>query len=627
MTNEIRELTELIQHHDNNYYNGTPSISDPDYDGLRARLKALDPLNPVLHKVGATVVGDFKKVEHDPPMLSLNDLFEEADMAKWCNKYTGPFVAEMKMDGLAIEIEYVDGVFYRASTRGDGYIGDDVTHSVKTILNLPMILSGGCTESLKVRGEVVIPRSKFKLLEGFANPRNAAAGSVRQKDSKVSAQRHLAFYAYDIIGTDYRDREKMLKFVYHIGFQVVRQIYCEHAINVRDAYRHLSVFRKTLDYDIDGMVVKIVDVNKCDDIGVQGRYPKWAIACKFENPSAVTKLIGIELQKGRTGNITPVAILEPIEISGSTVRRASLHNQSEITRKGLYIGAMVTVEKAGEIIPEVVNVVSHIDANELSDPILYEMPSTCPDCGQMLSKAFLNWRCLNNNCGVEKEIEYFVSKGCMDIQGLGTKMIKQLVDNNLISSPVHIYKFLKDPEFVKNVMNLPGWSDGKVDKVRNSLGKRLCISAKIFYKSLGIPTIGDVKSQELADMFPNPSDFSDACELGSKSNLPMIGDVCYMNIHEWMSYKSWIIKALLRNVTIQVKIVPKVLRTFLFTGKISKPRSEYEKIVEGTGHKVAKSISKNVDYLVAGDKAGSKLQKAKDLGVKVITEEEFLKLI
>ena len=379
MEDQISHLEGLIQRHDQLYYNGVPEIDDVDYDGLRHRLKDLAPKSPVLNRVGATVVGDFEKVTHASKMLSLNDVFTEDDIQRWCTKYPGPYVAEVKLDGLAIELEYVDGYLYRASTRGDGEVGDDVTHSIRTIKNVPLHLSENVT--ITVRGEVVIPKEKFKLLEGFANARNAAAGSVRQKDSRIAAQRHLAFYAYstpdDIAFTHTMSLHKLSL----LGFEVVRQQKCNDLTEILMAFSDVNLIREKLPIDIDGLVVKINDHSQCTSLGIRGRYPRWAIACKFESPAAVTTLLDVVLQKGRTGNITPVAILDPIEIAGSTVARASLHNQSEITRKGIYLGALVTVEKAGDIIPEVKNVINPQDIMRTNGS-LYQMPDECPECGE-----------------------------------------------------------------------------------------------------------------------------------------------------------------------------------------------------------------------------------------------------
>jgi len=618
----IEHLEILIQYHDVKYYNDEPEISDQDYDGLRAKLKDLAPKSPVLNRVGATVVGDFEKVTHATKMLSLNDVFTEQEIKSWCAKYSGPYVCELKLDGLAIELEYVEGTLYRASTRGNGEVGDDVTHSVRTIKNVPLRLKEDVT--ITVRGEAVIPKEKFKKLEGFANARNAAAGSVRQKDSRIAAQRHLAFYAYSTPETIAFTHIMSLQKLSELGFEVIGQQKCNNLTEILMAFNDVNLIREKLPIDIDGMVVKINDHSQCSSLGARGRYPYWSIACKFESPSAVTKLIDIVLQKGRTGNITPVAILEPVEIAGSTVTRASLHNNSEIQRKGIFIGAMITVEKAGDIIPEVLNV---LDGTGLPGEVLYCMPDECPECGEELNKDHLNWRCMNEDCCIEKKIEYFVSKRCMDIQGLGTKMIEQLVEAELISDTVDVFNF-KLESFRKDVALLHGWSDGKINKIVKSLKDREVITPDKFYMSLGIPTIGEMTAQHIAEIYPSPLDlWNEWNEWGNVPGLRVIGSVSYSKFVNWMTNNAYIYEEFMDEVVIKAKVVLAEPKSFLFTGKISRPRSEFEKVVIDHGHKFAKSISKSVDYLVAGEKAGGKLQKAEKLGITVINEDQFWEVI
>ena len=615
-----QELEFEIQRHDKLYYNGIPKISDEAYDGLRQSLKDIDPESLVLHKVGAVVTGDFKKVEHATKMLSLNDTFTEQEIHDFYAKHNRSMVAELKADGLAIELVYEDGVLVQASTRGDGVVGDDVTHSVRTIKNVPMILTEKI--NITVRGEVVIPKDKFKLLSGFANARNAAAGSIRQKDSNVSAQRHLAFYAYSTTDRVQDYHVYSLNRLSELGFDVVKQIFCADAEEAIHAFDTLGNKRKNMPYDIDGMVLKVNDHNYCDKMGTVGRYPKWAIACKFESPKAVTKLLAIELQKGRTGNITPVAILEPVEIAGSTVARASLHNNSEIQRKGIWIGAMVTVEKAGDIIPEVVEVVSDRSGYD----VYYSMPDHCPDCYELLDKEYLNWRCLNKDCCIEKSIEYFVSKRCMDIQGLGTKMVEQLVDEGLFKTFTDVFDF-KEDWFCNDVMKLQGWSNGKIDKIKKSIEEKSTISPDKFYMSLGIPTIGEMTAQTLAKYYPDPRQLIREWELVIDADAHYIGEVSYDKLNNWLKTYLHQYMAFLSFVTIKEKVIVMDRKTFLFTGKLSKPRGDFERVVVDKGHKFAKSISKSVDYLVAGEKAGGKLEKAKKLGITIIDEAWFNKVI
>ncbi len=615
---EIRALETRIQALDQAYYHGESLVTDQEYDGIRTRLKVLDPDSLVLNKIGAPVIGDFDKVTHPIKMFSLNDIFNIAEIEKWCKKY-GELVAEMKLDGLAIELEYEDGIFIRASTRGDGDVGDDVTHSIRTIQNVPMRLSQ--PDTITVRGEVVIPRSKFKLLKGFANPRNAAAGSVRQKDPSVSAKRGLAFYAYST-PQPLDTHVKTLNYIEHLGFQIVKQVLCTSPGHVIRIYKALEAKRPTLDIDIDGLVLKINDIVKCNLLGSRNRYPNWAIACKFEAPKAVTKLIDIELDKGRTGVITPVAILEPIEIAGSVVRRANLFNQDEIRRLGVYIGATVSVKKAGDIIPQIEKV--------LSNPtklVHYRMPKQCPDCGSKLNTRMVNWRCTNDECRVDRQIIYAISKSCLDIQGLGTKLIQQLVRADLLKSITDIFKFTQ-ADFKMEVLALPGWSETRIDKISNQLTNKKLTAAR-FYKTLGIPSIGEVTASIIADTYPNPFRFIEDWESQKLIKIIHIGEDSYEKLGQWMINNLSVVCRLANLVTITETKVATDQRTFLFTGKMTKLRSYFENLVKDRGHRVAKTITKNVDYLVCADmtSTSSKMTKARKNNTLIIDEDGFNKLI
>lgn len=612
-------LEQLIQFNNKAYYHGAPVISDKEYDGMVEYVENHYPDSEVLKRVGAPVTGEYEKVEHEPKMFSIQDAFTELEIQKFCAPGT-EYVAEFKMDGLAIELEYVQGVLAVASTRGDGEVGDDVTHSVRTVANIPIKLEKPI--DLKIRGEIVIPLEKFKLLEGFANPRNAAAGSVRQKDPKIAAQRHLAFYAYGIVGGEFDTHIESLAFIGSQGFDIVPQKVCKSYDEIIVAFNNIVKIRKDLPFDIDGMVVKVNYHRKCESMGSVGKYPRWALACKFDNPAAITRLIGIELQRGRTGNITPVAILEPVEINGSTIARASLHNNSEIRRKGIYIGAMVEVEKAGEIIPEVVKVIN------CSGSILpYCMPNECPVCGLDLNKDHLNWKCTNDNCAPEKRLEYFVSRRCMDIQGLGPKFIAQLVDECMINVPSDLYNF-QLPTFQLRVLQLQGWSDSRVRKIEDSIVGKSTITAAKFYMSLGIPSVAESKSDMLATMYPDPDKFYTRwCECSDTNWLSQLGDVCAINVLKWMRNNKREFVSFLSNVKIMNKVVAENQLSFLFTGTLSKPRSHFQGLVKAAGHKVLSGVSGNLNYLVVGEKPGGKVDKARNAGVPVIDEESFYQVI
>lgn len=625
--NNIEEIRNLIRLYDHQYYNlGMSQISDNEYDSLMKVLKQLEKDNPELitpesptQRIGSPITDDFEKVEHKEVMLSLNDVFSYEEARRL---FTIPavdeYVGQLKLDGLAIEIEYLDGKLYQASTRGDGYIGDDVTAQVRTIRNVPLILPTKL--NITVRGECVISKENFKSMVGFANTRNAAAGSIRQKDPRVSASRPLEFLVYSVHGSKNYGHHDDIRLARKLGFSYVPTLQFCTPESIMLWYDKISIDRPNLPYDIDGVVIKINEHLRCSQLGSVGRYPNWAIAWKFEPPKAVTKLLGITLQVGRTGAITPVAELEPIECGGATIARANLHNQSEISRKKLAIGCMVTIERAGDVIPEVVNSISH----ELP---LYVMPSFCPECDSVLDKSQLVWRCVNQNCRPAKKIEYFVSKRCMDIQGLGSSMVEQLVDNALIYYPSDIFKFVNDREFMDNVYALDGWGDGRITKIQKSINERKYITLDKFYMCLGIRSIGESQSVKLAELCPEPDVFLNRGY--SDSRIRSIGDVASQYIFKWLQLEENRIFGLDFLNQIKIEVINKNIeaKTFLFTGTLSKPRNYFEDLSRSNGHNVAKTISKNVNYLVVGDKPGSKVDKANKLGVMCVNESEFMTLL
>lgn len=626
----IEELREKIREYDYQYYNlGKSEIDDNLYDSLMSKLKEMEKNDPSLitpesptQRIGSPVNGDFEKIEHKQVMLSLNDVFSvEEAMKFFVIPNVKEYVAQHKLDGLAIEIEYVDGKLFQASTRGDGYVGDDVTAQVRTIRNVPLILPVPIT--ITVRGEVIITKNDFKKMEGFANTRNAAAGSIRQKDPKVTSLRPLRFIVYDVLsgldsGNDHHtDKINVAK---RLGFSVVPTIYFKSGLQLIEWFNNFTKQRSELPYDIDGIVVKINDCRKCKQLGVVGRYPRWAIAWKFEPPKAITTLKGITLQVGRTGAITPVAELEPVECGGATITRANLHNQSEISRKKLAIGCDVTIERAGDVIPEVVASIPH-------DLPLYIMPSLCPECESILDQSQLVWRCKNEDCKPAKKIEYFVSKRCMDIQGVGPSMIEQLVNADIIDCAADIFNFTNDNEFCNEVMKLQGWSDGKIDKIRKSLSERKYITLDKFYMCLGIRSIAESQSVKLAELCPEPLEFLNRNY--SMSRIQQIGYVASINIQKWLNVESNRIYGLrfYNSICIEKTNKSANAKTFLFTGTLSKPRTYFEDMCRANGHNVAKSISKSVDFLIIGDKPGSKVDKANKLGVMCLKEDEFMTLI
>jgi DNA ligase (NAD+) len=616
----MHELESLMQLHDSLYYNGESKISDEDYDGLRAKLKEILPDSPLLKRVGTSVIGDYKKVIHTPKMYSINDIFTESDLKKWTVNNPGPYVVELKMDGLAVEIEYRNGILYRASTRGDGEIGDDVTHSVKTIKNLPLMLPQAT--NIKVRGEVIIPRDKFKLLKGFANPRNAAAGSIRQKDSKIAAQRHLAFFAYNNPAPFKPTHTDTLSSLKYLGFKTVNQITTVNYEGIINAYKKVIESRSLFNYDIDAIVIKVNSHERFEKAGYQGRYPKAAAAFKFKAPSAITKLIGIERRKGRTGVVTPIAILEPVQIAGSTIRRANLFNQDEINRLGVYIGCTVSVKKAGDIIPQVSAVI-----DRSKDFSTHALESNCPVCGLKLSTSQVQWKCINENCDPSRQIIYSCGRSCLNIIGLGDKLINQLVDEGLIEKFTDIFYF-KDSSFRADVISLQGWSYTRVSKIATQIDDISILPYK-FYQTLGIPSIGEEKAKLIAEIYFNPFDFIDDYTANNLYRISHIGDVSYGILNEWMKRNWRHVLTFAQNIHVIQNIKREEYFTFAFTGKLNEPRGFYQNKIEGIGHKFSKSLTSNTDYLVCADpnSKSSKLVKAIKAGISIISEDQFLDML
>jgi len=674
---ELAALAGEIAEHDTAYHqNDAPKITDADYDALRRRNDALEARFPSFvradspsQRIGAAPAGGFAKIIHRIPMLSLGNVFSEEDLADFIasirrflrelsdESIAIDMVAEPKIDGLSVSLRYEKGVFVSGATRGDGAVGEDITANLKTIKDVPQKLTGKVPEILEVRGEVYFPKSEFRALNErqaeagekvFANPRNAAAGSLRQLDPSVTARRPLRLFAYAWGEVSERAAETQKGFLERLegwGFPVNPRIrVCAGLEALMRAYTDLGSARAGLDYDIDGMVYKVNRIDWQERLGFVSRAPRWAVAHKFPAERVETILKEIGIQVGRTGVLTPFAILEPVTVGGVVVSRATLHNEDEIARKDFREGDTVVVQRAGDVIPQVVEVlIERRPAN--AKP--FSMPETCPDCGSpaVRHEGEVARRCTNRLTCPAQAVEgiiHFASRGCFDIEGLGEKHIETFYKEGLIKTPADIFR-LKDHEAA--LREREGWGDKSVDNLLRNVEVRRTISLERFINALGIPQVGEATGKLLARHYLNfkalreamvaakvvgseaYQDLNDINGIGSS----MADDIVEFFADEHNARQLDDLEALLK---IEPFVPPRVVassisgKTVVFTGTLETvSRSEAKARAEALGAKVAGSVSKKTDYLVIGADAGSKAKKAAELGVTTLTEEEWLKMI
>ncbi|MBQ2932464.1 MAG: NAD-dependent DNA ligase LigA [Clostridia bacterium] len=654
---EILELRKIIEEHNYNYYVlDNPTVSDFEYDALMQKLIKLEETNPELadensptKRVGGAVLSEFEQVQHLVPMQSLGDVFSYDELMEFdqrvrqgLNGEAPEYVVEMKIDGLSVSLEYENGSFVRGSTRGDGMVGEDITENLKTIKAIPLKIDTK-TERLEVRGEVYMPKKSFEELNAerevsgeplLANPRNAAAGSLRQLDSRIAAKRKLDIFVFNIqdAPADFaKTHSEGLEKLRSLGFKVSPKRCVVDSME--KAYLEILKIgeeRQNLLFDIDGAVVKVDSLEKRERLGTTSKVPKWAIAYKFPAEQKETTLEDIIVQVGRTGVITPNAVLTPVRVAGSVVSRATLHNEDFIKAKDIRIGDRVLIQKAGDIIPEVVSVLKE---KRTGDEKVYHMPTHCPACGEELfredGEAAL--RCLSTNCPAQRlrSIIHFASRGAMDIEGLGDAVVEQLIDENLIKNSADLF-YLKKEQLVplerfaeKSAQNLID----AIEKAKsNPLDKLLC--------GLGIRLIGARGAKAIASHFENIDNIM-AASVEDILAIPDIGEKMAESLVHYFAQgetRELIekMKAAGVNMTAEKTAVGGVLegKTFVLTGTLpTLKRSEAQKIIEDNGGKVSGSVSKKTDFVVAGEEAGSKLDKAMDLGVAVITEEDLLGMV
>ncbi len=657
----LADLRRQLHHHAHQYYVlDNPLISDGEYDLLYQELLCLEEEYPHLvtadspsQRVGSPPLEGFGSVAHSHAMLSLENSFSDDDLRAFeiklqrflpdVERFT--YVAEPKLDGLAVELIYQDGILVQAATRGDGRIGEDITANIKTIGAIPLALCQPHPGLLEVRGEVFIGLEDFITLNSqrgedgeplFANPRNAAAGSLRQLDSRLTAKRPLDFFAYGVSDPSQvpvGSQTELFAYLGGLGFKINGLIKsCNDMATVIGHFHHLVELRPELPYDIDGMVVKVDDFDLRRRLGNKARSPRWAIASKFPASQATTVLRAVEFQVGRTGAVTPVAILEPVAIAGVVVSRATLHNEDEIKRKDLRLGDTVLIQRAGDVIPEVVKPVPE---QRQGNEVPVAMPALCPACSSSLTKkeGEAALRCLNASCPAQilRSLIHFASKAGLDIEGLGKKAVEQLVGAGLIEDIPSIYHL--NPA---DLAPLGGWGEKSATKVTQAIAQSKKTSLARFLAALGIRYIGEVTAQLLADHFhslerlstASMDDFLEIEGIGAQmaeSLALYFADPATQELLTKLTAAGFEFSAPAAQPT---GASPLQGVTFLFTGKLQLfSRSEAKEKVKAVGAKVASALSKKVDYLVCGDKPGSKLKKAEALGTTILSEEQFQELL
>jgi len=657
---KVEKLREEIEYHNYRYYAlDQPEIPDAEYDRLMRELEKLEEQYPELRssssptqRVGALPLEAFEIVRHTVPMLSLANAFDETearDFDKRVKKFLGTssditYVAEPKLDGLAVELVYEKGLFVVGSTRGDGVTGENITRNLRTIKTIPLQLLRkeiSPPERLEVRGEVIIQLSKFRALNRkreelgeplFANPRNAAAGSVRQLDSKITVERPLEIYSYgvgEVRGHTFRTHWETLQTFPKWGLRTNPNIrLCPNIDEVLEYYHEMNEKRESLPYEIDGIVVKVDRLDLQARLGEIARSPRWALAFKFQPKQEATKILKIIPQVGRTGALTPVAIMEPVKVGGVEVSRATLHNQDEIDKKDVRIGDTVIIQRAGDVIPEVVQVVT---SKRTGAEKKFVMPSKCPVCGSEVMKEEAIHRCIGLDCPAQLKgrIRHFASKRAMDIEGLGVKLIDQLVNTGLVKDVADIYDIKKE-----DLVALERMADKSarniIDAIEQSKEKPL---SKFLY-ALGIRHVGETTAEDLAHHFLRLDDFFHLSE-EDLMEVEGIGPEVAASVVQFFRDKKnkesieRLKKAGVRVIEPKAKEKGKLAgKTFVFTGTLKDfGRDEARSLVESMGAKAASSVSKKVDYVVAGEDPGSKFDKAKELGITTLAEEEFKKLV
>lgn len=653
----IDELKEILNEANRSYYIlDAPEISDFEYDKLIRELIVLEDEYPEYktqdspsQRVGGGVLEGFEQVTHAVQMQSLTDVFDKDELFDFDNRTKSSlgldiveYVTELKIDGLSVSLEYRDGIFFRGSTRGDGNVGEDITNNLRTIKSIPLKLTEQIPY-LEVRGEVFMPKPAFLRLNElrevaeeplFANPRNAAAGSLRQLDSSVTAQRSLDIFIFNVQaveGMEFVTHSESLDYMRKLGFKVIPDRRIQHGIDeVYDEIMRLGEMRGNLDFEIDGAVVKVNSLEERLLLGANSKTPKWATAYKYPPERRETELIDIVLQVGRTGAVTPNAVFKPVRVAGSLVSRATLHNIDFIHSKDIRIGDHIIIQKAGDVIPEVVEVIKD---KRKPDAAKYEMPDDCPVCGEPLERIDdeAATRCTNSNCPAQqlRSIIHFASKGAMEIDGLGPAIVEKLIDEGLIKTCADLYELKKD-----DIVSLEGFAEKSASNLIESIENSKSRGLDRLLFALGIRLIGSRAAKLIAERFGTIDSVAEA-NAEQIAEIPDIGEKMAGSVEHYFSESASIelIEHLRKcGVDMTYEAVEKggifSGKTFVITGTLPRmKRSEAKKLIEDNGGKVSSSVSKKTDYLLAGEEAGSKLDKANKLGINVISEEDLEKML
>ena len=662
LLSEYEKLKDEINRHNRRYYVlDRPEITDAEYDNLFDRLLEIEKEYPALvtpdspsQRVGAEPSKKFEPVRHRVQMLSLQKVTTTEEYADFDRRVREglektddiEFVTEPKLDGLAVELVYENGLFTLGSTRGDGVTGENITHNLRTIKNIPLKLSDKAARAyplLEVRGEVIMRKSAFeklnrKLTEDgiapLANPRNGAAGSLRQLDPKITAGRPLIFYAYGVSDTTLKGLNRQsdaFAFLEKEGFLINEHIKTVKGLNkVEKEFNRLTGLRPELDYEIDGMVVKVNDFAAQDILGQISRAPRWAVAWKFKAELAESIIQAVEFSVGRTGVITPIAKLKPTRVSGVTVSNASLHNEDELNRLEIHVGDTVIIRRAGDVIPEVVEVVAEKRAKG-SRKVKY--PDKCPSCGEAIVRLEdeAAHRCLNPACPaqVEGRLIHFASKGGFDIDGLGDKLARQLIKENLVAEPADLFYLTKE-----QLLPLELMADKKAQNLIEAIDHSRKASLPRLLNALGIIGVGETAAKLLAEQFGSFEKFRRA-DFETLENIPGIGHIIAKNITDFLANEGnrrMIEKMKTGGVQFPDYTSAKTEgkfsgKTFVITGTLSQPRNYFKNLIEENGGKVTGSVSGGTAYLLCGADPGSKRTKAEKLGIAIIDEDQFLKMI
>lgn len=664
---KYEKLKEEINFHNYRYHVlDKPVISDAQFDKLFVGLREIETTHPEwitsdspTQRTGSIPISKFEKVEHPGPVLSLANAFDQIDVIAWRDRLlkinpavaNAQFVVEPKIDGLTVVLHYQNGIFVKGATRGNGEVGEDITSNIRTIRSIPLRIPVGGTnidipDYLVVRGEVFITLSDFGLLnkkiidsgeKAYLNPRNTAAGSLRQLDPSITAKRPLRLYAYSILsssGEVPKTQWDVLEYLKLLGFSV-----SEYSERIDDIQKVLKVSetwqtrRDQIDFEVDGIVIKIDDLDLDKSLGFVGKDPRGSIALKFPAREEVTKLVDIGVNVGRTGVITPFAILDPVEIGGVVVRQATLHNFDYIFEKDIRIGDSIFVKRAGDVIPYVIGPV--IDARDGSEKP-FVIPEHCPACGSHIEQTSgeVAWYCMNAACPAQlvRNLEYFVSRSAMDIVGMGIKIVEQLVDEKLLGDVADIYHLTMD-----SLINLEGFGKKKAENLLDAIESSKQRPLNRLITALGINGVGEVMASELARKYTNLDELSCA-SMDELLSIEGIGPNIANQIDEWFNQdRNKQILSKLKEVGVwpQVKKTEKAIekelpldgKIFVVTGALKRfSRTEIKEVIESLGGKTSSSVSKNTDFVLVGESPGSKFDKARELGIKILNEEEFIKM-